>query len=404
MKDSVLNKKVSMFRSANTPGDVIEVNLLDVLSTKKYEQLAYRCSRIKDKKERSKWKRDNVPCIAVSGLFSYRSANHLIKHSGLICLDLDGVDDIILIKKNVVKLPFVAYCGKSISGTGLFVIIPIPESTAQEHRQRFNSLEQLLISKFDISESFDTNTKDVSRLRFVSFDSEAYFNHSAETYTEIKEESFIAERYAAPRFFNNTTIEKVWKCADIIQERRLDFAPDYDSYIKTGFSIADLGEQGRNIFHAVCQYSPKYDYNHADKTFTKCLKTRNRITIGTFFQYCLDYGITSKSNKWETFKIPAKYELKRPQGWIPPEPSPEPTPLFVSEPPKEDWTAEINELEAFFDNTKLPTGTVPAEQGEVITDSKKFVDSHLTFVKRNNGNPTYLPYLQRLQNFKNYLI
>lgn len=321
MTESILNRKISMFRRVSEPNNTAKVNLLRVLTTDKYKKLVEQCSRITDKKERNDWKRKNVPAITVSGIFSYRNEKSLIKHSGLIALDLDGVDDIDKLKDDVSRLPFVAYCGRSVSQSGLFAIIPIPESNIQEHRERFNALERLFISKFKISESFDTSVKDVSRCRFVSYDADAYFNHNAEVFTGILKESIREQNtgfktqdkhYHRPTCLNDGTLDEVWKCADIIQNRKLDFAPDYDTYIRTGFALATLGESGREIFHAVCRYSNKYDYKTANADFSNCLRTGRNISIGTFFQYCNDYGLRNSREQatpkgWQIFK-PLKFD------------------------------------------------------------------------------------------------
>jgi hypothetical protein len=64
----------------------------------------------------------------------------------------------------------------------------------------------------------------------------------------------------------------------------------------------------------------------------------------------------------------------------------------------EPW--DISELETFFRNTTLPTGPIQLNPWTRITDPAKFVASELEFVKHNNGNPTFKPYLDRLIEFK----
>jgi len=83
---------------------------------------------------------------------------------------------------------------------------------------------------------------------------------------------------------------------------------------------------------------------------------------------------------------------------------------FSSEPIKhpkkeqnEDWSNDITELENYFSKITLPIEPVKLNQCSVITNISLFIESHFATVKRNNGNRTYLPYLQRLQELKQIL-
>jgi len=71
--------------------------------------------------------------------------------------------------------------------------------------------------------------------------------------------------------------------------------------------------------------------------------------------------------------------------------------------PNESWSIEINELETYFNSATLPTKLIEINQCTTVTDAPNFVRSHLTTIKHNNGNLTFLPYLQRLKAFKQIL-
>lgn len=62
----------------------------------------------------------------------------------------------------------------------------------------------------------------------------------------------------------------------------------------------------------------------------------------------------------------------------------------------ENWDKYIQEVEDFFLKTELPKGPIRVTKFAVITDLKLFIDSHLSMAKANNGNYTFIPYLQRL--------
>jgi hypothetical protein len=70
----------------------------------------------------------------------------------------------------------------------------------------------------------------------------------------------------------------------------------------------------------------------------------------------------------------------------------------------ENWEPAISDLETFFTSIILPIHPVKLNPYTTITNVSIFIQSHLEIVKFNNGKPTFLPYLNRLQQFKQILI
>lgn len=69
----------------------------------------------------------------------------------------------------------------------------------------------------------------------------------------------------------------------------------------------------------------------------------------------------------------------------------------------QNWINDIAELKNYFASIKLPTQPVKLNKCSTITDCSLFIESHFAAVKRNNGNRTFLPYLNRLQELKQIL-
>jgi len=117
-----------------------------------------------------------VPGITVSGLFTGKTGDTLTQYSGLIAVDIDKIgENMEKIKRKLMALPYVAYVGLSISGKGLFCIIPLTEN-----------VDNFLYHFLAIKEEFqgygieiDESCKDITRFRFYSIDDNAYFNHEA---------------------------------------------------------------------------------------------------------------------------------------------------------------------------------------------------------------------------------
>jgi hypothetical protein len=91
----------------------------------------------------------------------------------------------------------------------------------------------------------------------------------------------------------------------------------------------------------------------------------------------------------------------------PPTPSRPPEPPKAITPPKpyvkpqpekqQHWQQDIDELETYFAGIALPAEPIRLTAGVTITDLPKFIDSHLNTLKANNGNPTFIAALNRLQ-------
>jgi hypothetical protein len=62
---------------------------------------------------------------------------------------------------------------------------------------------------------------------------------------------------------------------------------------------------------------------------------------------------------------------------------------------------KVEEMESYFLNIALHQRKITLDKCGTITDLNLFIQSHLATIKTNNGNPTYLPYLERLQQVKN---
>jgi len=69
----------------------------------------------------------------------------------------------------------------------------------------------------------------------------------------------------------------------------------------------------------------------------------------------------------------------------------------------QNWSNDIAELENYFASIELPTQPVKLNRCSTITNCSLFIENHFATVKGNNGNRTFLPYLNRLQELKQVL-
>ena len=243
----------------------------------------------------------SLPCFTPSGTFTVRQANGLKEHTGVVCIDIDGKDNtevryFLQLKEFIYQIPYVAYCGLSCSGNGFFVLIPIeyPDKHREHCESIFDDFERCRIK-------VDRQCIDVSRLRLVSLDKDAYRNYEAEVYTKLKcrddkKETISGNANCPPNFDSssgklNCTEEKVQKIIAEISRREIDITGEYNQWLRIGASLAaEFGERGRDYFHAVSRFGKSYHQNITNNQYTECLGMRN-FTIGTFFHYAKQYGI-----------------------------------------------------------------------------------------------------------------
>lgn len=173
-----------------------------------------------DEKSKRDEKKAQLPGITPSGIFTYRSQNNLVKHSGLIQIDWDGIDpsDIVYNKKELSKLPEIAYLGLSASGRGLWGLIPIPP-VPERHKAYFEALF-VTFDKWGIQ--LDEKPKNIASLRGYSCDKNGYFNHHAKLFEVPKQKKV----YAPPPHTNivNTPGDYNWLLNWIIEQ--MESAPE----------------------------------------------------------------------------------------------------------------------------------------------------------------------------------
>ena len=303
MKEILVSRFKNMKQSE--PSTVQEsVDLFEFMddTSRKAEILALR--ETEDVKEKKEIKED-LPCITPSGLFSKRISSGLIKHSGYICIDIDAKDnpqitDFERQRDEIAKIKNVAYCALSVSGKGLFCIIPIVQPDL--HKEYFQALKWCF-GKLGIV--IDKNCSDVTRLRVCTYDPKRYRNEEeAIPFYKVLEDMSLNKGAKKKRDWesNNRKISKSNNVEKIvrdivakIEEKCIDITDDYDVWLKIAFAFAnEFGEGGRELFHIVSQCSPKYKSGETDSKYTSCLNSSAMgptVTIGTFFYIAKNHGL-----------------------------------------------------------------------------------------------------------------
>jgi|GEM_PF-2143666 len=137
--------------------------------------------------------------VAVDGI----SEQNIVERNSVIAIDVDAKDNPALydwqaVKAAVSKSPYAAYAGLSVSGLGIFVLIPIDDAT--KHKQHFDAVvSDFANTTFTIMQNEDTEPtilhgirldpapSNIASKRFVSYDPQPYWNTEAQIYTKTFE-------------------------------------------------------------------------------------------------------------------------------------------------------------------------------------------------------------------------
>ena len=281
-----------------------------------------------DEDEYKKIKKQLLPAITISATFSARGTENLIKHTGIICIDIDGKDnpdvlDIEELKMRLSKNKYVLYCGLSLSGKGLFCLIQI--AYPEKHKEHFYSLENdFKLMKVII----DSNCSDVTRLRVYSYDINPYINHDAVVYYNTLEarESSLSTSEKKSRIQTNHNIKsnelkpqpdkksmlelflqptqgyiqvKVESKADMVRgilnkviDCKVDITERYVDWFKICCIIKNrFGEDGHSLFHEVSKFYPKYCSDVADRMYSSIKQDEYRCNSNALIEIVERYGI-----------------------------------------------------------------------------------------------------------------
>ena len=258
LAQDVLNVEVSCFANYNTPSNPRPVNLYAWLINTKYRDKVLGIRAESEKLKRDALKA-TLPAITPSGEFTYRQASDLIRHSKLLQFDIDFKDNPQIrnyanLKDQLAKLPFVAYCGLSVSGTGYWGLVPIAYS--ERHRQHFDALRRVF-AHYGIN--LDDKPRNVASLRGYSYDIDAYFAQQVMLFELYDEPQPVAVRQFSHTVNADTEQQRVEVCLGAITRCNIDITSGYNNWYAIGCDLAStFGEGGRSYFHVVSQCHPEY--------------------------------------------------------------------------------------------------------------------------------------------------
>ncbi len=146
-----------------------------LIISEKYKSTTENYRKIVDVKEARKFKANNFDYVTFSGIFEKRNDKNLIKHSKLLTLDFDHLENLKELKDILLNDAYfdTELLFTSPSGAGLKWIIRIDISEIS-HAEYFKAVANYLDITYNIK--VDQSGKDVSRACFLSYDPTAFIN------------------------------------------------------------------------------------------------------------------------------------------------------------------------------------------------------------------------------------
>jgi len=254
-------------------------SLLDMIKNGVYQDDVLKVRREQDKEARQLLK-GKVPNFTVSGKFTRREDNALVKHSGLIAIDFDNIPNLNEMATKLQGDPYTFALFRSISGNGLCCIVKI---MPDKHVQSFEGLEDYYWKMLEVT--IDPTCRNISRTRYISYDPDLYHNPNAQIFKDIRKVKH-SER-PAHYIHTDSKFERVVNAID------RDITGDYKQWRDIGFAIGGTyGAEGWPAFNRISSYGPTYREDLCKKQYDACCRQANgKISISTFYYYAKISGI-----------------------------------------------------------------------------------------------------------------
>lgn len=163
---SVRNTKVTVFPSVTNSTSPTHTELVQVLARIKRGAAKDAIEQIRNGERQ---KGDGLLCVCYSGTFAKRNDDSLIRHSGVVALDFDHVEDVPALKKQLSEDEYIVAAWTSTSGNGVHALMQV-ENPAK-HKEHYEEI----INRYDV----DPKCKNVSRFLWESYDPDIYVNFDA---------------------------------------------------------------------------------------------------------------------------------------------------------------------------------------------------------------------------------
>lgn len=325
--DNIINKEISYFNApaSNTkPNRVIK--LFEVVELVRSDRQLFDLTKelrtlLGDVDRKKAFKRTRLPYVTFCGTFhGSRSNANIDTTSNLMCIDIDSDDqknaitfeDIEPLKERLSADPDLGavVLFRSPSGNGLKVVVSLADDVHDDSdiKRAFSALEYYFKSKYDIV--IDKTCKDVSRPCFLCSDPDirttqnkpfkvAKWTPRAEQKKTVTHDDESFEMFVK---YNGQLDDysRAVALVEDIERQSIDITANYNDWVNVGFALADLGENGRSLYHRVSRFYPEYDPQKTDEQFDRCSRHSGQgINLDSVFAIARNNGVHART----TFEV-----------------------------------------------------------------------------------------------------
>jgi len=269
------------------PLPIRNITLLDWLTKTSPSLLAHQASaRSAVTKEAKRRLKNRFYAIMPTGTFLAQGDSHLATFSGFISIDVDHMEPAEA-KRILSGLPYVAYAGESVSGSGVWALVRIPDM--DEFKARFLALKRELS---DVGISLDSQCSNPSRFRCYSYDEKAYFNYSAEVFTG---KYYEPKRVVTTRSFSGDSDLRLNNLLRLVVEMGIDITGNRGTWLKIATAFGcKFGEAGRSSFHDISSFYAGYSEKETDTLYDSALRGGRRVDVDMIFLAAKNAGVMLK--------------------------------------------------------------------------------------------------------------
>ena len=258
-----------------------------------HKNLIDNCRLLKSQGKENEYRDEKKKLPSYTATATYKGERkevNMTNYNALCVVDLDNVEDVEKAKEDVKKLPFVLYCAKSVGGKGLFCLIRV-NGSKDEYLKHWYALKD----DFEgIGYKVDESCKDVSRLRFISYDEKPYINYQAQVYTKKKIiiPSTNYQVSSQTHINKDCVLSELERIMTDVQQNHLQLSKNHSDTLYISNVLSSLcGEQGRKYLHVIRQQRENYD-----QVKTDCL---------------FDYSLEHNTTKYSICALRRKYKQAR---------------------------------------------------------------------------------------------
>jgi hypothetical protein len=254
--------------------------------------------------------------------------NEPVLHLGLVGIDLDFPElfnrdermrKVYEAKKKIANDPYVLLAFYSPQ-FGLKIFPKVPPSL-KNHDRVHHKVAHYFANKYGFEH--DRGANGLKKLCFLSYDPEPIFNPHCLTFdpidfeygdsavdddvsvTELKEQPKKLEAKQTSELSQQSLDEQlkldIHFAVDFITQNKTDITVIESDWFRLGHAFASLGEIGREYFHTISQFYPRYSRKQCDEQFDYCLNTGDgRIKIGTFFYIAKKYSVPLRKKDYSS--------------------------------------------------------------------------------------------------------